>query len=51
MNGRRSEEDEGRRERAGDFEWVKDFNCIGFFLCVATEFADQIYFLFFIFII
>ena len=29
MNGQRNKEDEGRRERAGDFEWVRDFNCIG----------------------
>jgi hypothetical protein len=29
MNGQRNEEDEERRERAGDFEWVRDFNCIG----------------------
>jgi hypothetical protein len=29
MNGQCNEEDEGRRERSGDFEWVRDFNCIG----------------------
>ena len=28
MNGPCSEEGEGRGERARDFEWVRDFNCI-----------------------
>ena len=28
MNGWGSEKGEGQGERAGDFEWVRDFNCI-----------------------